>query len=1166
MSPAAENVIERLDGARQKWWLFSLLSTAVLAACVSLAAFLVLIVADAFLRFSQGWLQGLTLAWILLAGVMAAIVARRLLGGQRSLEAAARRVEAEFPELGNSLINLVQLSEDSKNDSAAFREAAIREAAAQIGKLPLDRAPARESRPRRLLHCMQTPRDLAESLVVLALLIGVAALCQMWIPAWGSTFSRLSSPWKFVPSVGAVKIVRVTPGNAEVLVGESVEIAAEIENPTAKPHQAWLFIATDTEPETKTAMTADKKHLRYRAAVPAVLKPFRYRLEIGDSQTEQYSIGVREKPVVEKAEITFRYPAYLGRKEETVHQTTLDLESPQYTVACLRLRPSTPVARGFLETRREQFSGHIEEDGHLLTAELPMLDSGTYVVRLFNDVGHTDRSPRLNRITVARDAPPTVELLKPARQSTAAPGAKIVVVIRAGDDHGLGRLQLEMKVTEPGAADGEATVVQAWSDFPGDATTTAVRQHRLQLKRGTFKPGQTVLLRGVAWDKRAVSDWGLDLKPQETAGSWHSIKIVAEEVESAAALKQFDGLREAIWKIFEKQLLARSTAGLLVRSAGVPPAPSTQDEGMPSTPKNAGGTPALRNVPKEDLTKTVTDVRARQIDIQKQTADLAKSIGSTDRKERLTAKRVLNGLAFGEMVEAVAVCDAMLKGETPPAAKPDAKKGRSTSGANSATRLTTAQDRIIDVLRKLLDVARLAQSEVLADMQKRPGGNLPDDAKQKLEDIRKKLDKFLKEQKKIIEASENLAKTPVEDFAAKEEELLKRMAAAEDDWAKFMKDLHSDLSKLPEQDFANSSMAKELVEIQTELKMAEDALLKKSVDIAVPLEQLGYERAEELKTNFEKWLPDTPDREKWSQEESLTDKDKEAPMAELPTELEDMVGDLMEKEDDLFDEMEDVSSSAADSLDKGAGWDALDGPISNMSAKGVTGNRLPNKSEIGGRSGEGRQGKSSGEFVGDEAVGKGGRKTPSRLTPDPIVKGQIKDHSKQSAGGSTGGGKESGKGGAGLEGPTPGNPGRRSPERLAAKQAELRNKAQSIDLKFQVANFHHTDLKKMIEVMAQVERDVKAGRYQNALRQRKVLAEGFRNVKQYLDGEFEVRKDSTANLPSDIQKEILGAMQDPSPAGWEELNRQYFDRLSGSGNEEAAPAEKREKGKGEKGE
>ena len=277
----------------------------------------------------------------------------------------------------------------------------------------------------------------------------------------------------------------------------------------------------------------------------------------------------------------------------------------------------------------------------------------------------------------------------------------------------------------------------------------------------------------------------------------------------------------------------------------------------------------------------------------------------------------------------------------------------------------------------------------------------------------------------MIEASENLAKKPVEDFTKEEEELLKGLAAAEEDLAKFMGEVHSDLSKLPEQDFADPSMAKELVEIQTELKMAEDALTKKSVDIAVPLEQLGYERAEELKTNLEKWLPDTPDREKWSQEESLTDKDKEAPMAELPSELEDIVGELMEQEEDLIDETEDVSSSAADSLDKGAGWDAMDGPISNMSAKGVTGNRLPNTSEIGGRSGEGRQGKSSGEFVGDEAVGKGGRKTPSRLTPDPVVKGQIKDHNKQRPAGPPAAARRAAAAARAFKGPSPNSPGPR---------------------------------------------------------------------------------------------------------------------------------------------
>ena len=48
----------------------------------------------------------------------------------------------------------------------------------------------------------------------------------------------------------------------------------------------------------------------------------------------------------------------------------------------------------------------------------------------------------------------------------------------------------------------------------------------------------------------------------------------------------------------------------------------------------------------------------------------------------------------------------------------------------------------------------------------------------------------------------------------------------------------------------------------------------------------------------------------------------------------------------------------------------------------------------------------------------------------------------------------------------------------------------------------------------------------------------------------QVLQDATTNLPGEIQKEILGSMHDPSPAGWEELNRQYFQRLSTGGGEE----------------
>ena len=620
------------------------------------------------------------------------------------------------------------------------------------------------------------------------------------------------------------------------------------------------------------------------------------------------------------------------------------------------------------------------------------------------------------------------------------------------------------------------------------------------------------MVRAVAQDKRVFQKFGLDLKPQEKASDWNTITIVNPDAKAAAAMDQAKDLRGLIFTILEEQIRAR-----------------------------AGTTSLTMKKEFADQLSGAGAVRTQQVDIQKKTIAAVGTIKDSDNDDRRQIKRVLNQLAFGEMLTAVQQCDEMVKQKAAEAIKAPVPK------------LAKAQERVIEVLRKVLDATRHAEKDALAEMKKRPGGELPDDTKKKLEEAKRRLDELTKQQKKILEATENLAKKPTEDFAeGEQEQLIKQMKALEDDWGKFQKDLHSDLSKLPEQDFANGSMAKEMSEIQTELKMAEDAMLKKADQIAVPLEQLGYERAESLNTNIEKWLPDTPKRDKWSQEEALTDADKEAPMAELPGELEDLIGDLMEEEEDVMDEAEDISSSAVDSADKGAGWDATDGPISDQGAKGVTGNRLPSASEIAGRSGEGRQGKSSGEFVGDEAVGKGGRNTPSRLTPDPIMKGQIKDHNRDNAGGATGGGKESGQGGEGLEGPTANSPGKRDLQRLAGKQAALRNKAEVVDAHFQVTQYHHTDLKKLIDTMSKMEIDLKAGNYQNFLRQRKVLAERAGNVKQYLEGEFQVKKDTTTNLPGEIQKEMLNGMQDPSPPGWEELNRQYFGRLSGGGA--AAPA------------
>ena len=200
-----------------------------------------------------------------LAAVAALLVRQQR--GRRSLAATARRVELAFPELESHLINLVQFAGRDGLETDPFRQAAITQSAAAVADFPFDQAATRENRWRRFLLCMQTPRDLFESFVLLALVLGLAVLCRAVVPAWGSSTRRILHPFTFVPSLGSVKIVKITPGDTEVLIGSSLQIAAEIDNP-AQPLAATLFVRQADKPEAAQAMLPDETGGKYVAAFP----------------------------------------------------------------------------------------------------------------------------------------------------------------------------------------------------------------------------------------------------------------------------------------------------------------------------------------------------------------------------------------------------------------------------------------------------------------------------------------------------------------------------------------------------------------------------------------------------------------------------------------------------------------------------------------------------------------------------------------------------------------------------------------------------------------------------------------------------------------------------------------------------------------------------------
>jgi hypothetical protein len=214
-----------------------------------------------------------------------------------------------------------------------------------------------------------------------------------------------------------------------------------------------------------------------------------------------------------------------------------------------------------------------------------------------------------------------------------------------------------------------------------------------------------------------------------------------------------------------------------------------------------------------------------------------------------------------------------------------------------------------------------------------------------------------------------------------------------------------------------------------------------------------------------------------------------------------------------------------------------------MNAQGVTGNQLPNSNELSGRSGEGRQGKSSGEFVEDKAVGKGGRRTPTRLTPEPFQKGEINDQSTEPAGGSTGGGKLSGSGGEGLEGPVP-PPLQKEMQRLAGKQADLISRGRKFLENYKQGDYGSFKLLQTITLLDRVHDDLENNRYQNALRQRPTIMDALSQTKLALTNDVKVQADTSAQMPKYVKDGLNDAMKGKIPEEYRDVLEEYYKRLS----------------------
>ena len=1084
-TPSAASLLaieDQLDAVGQQVRGQRIVGGAVRFAAAAVAATWAAVLAAHLLGGTTRWTVAVLAAWaVALVAAAAAWVVRPLLMRSPAVR-VARMLEAKLPGLHNGLTNAVLLSRATDLQDSPYLPAIFDEVQSQLAAAPVGDVVKWSDLNATVLRA---------ATVIVPLLLSAAVFPK----AFGHGWNQLMRPAAFVPETGSLHWDKVTPGDVTLVADQPLEITAVASGPAAvtasAPEAKLIFDGTAVPAATLSATAGDDGTLRYAYRFDHVGATMRYRLDAGGSQTPWYAATVVRQVRLASLTADANPPAYTRAKPASVAvkvdaPDATPVAVPQGTTVQVAAAFDVPVNGALLQVGDRPPVPMVGDAAHaLFTASFTATTDAPVAVLAADGAGQViAKLPEQTwTVHVTPDAAPAIDMHWPTADATAAPAAAVKVTATLRDDYGVTASRVLVGVGPDGPLAPVATAT-----YPA-GTTAFDLAAVLDLKPDARRHGGSVRVQVEVTDNR---DLGGDAGgPQTTLSPIYTVQFRDAEVAAREQKEQADQLRAILMAMLvDQRSLSTRTASWHAGQAG------------PMTAV-ARGQSKLR-------------------DQMKHTADTF----AFDESNRVVQKALLV-LTLNPAADAIDTATAL-------AGEKDAGRQKTLSEG-----LVTAQRRIAATLESLLALLNRSP-ELMTQPTTRPGDQLASrDALTKLDE---QLKSFMKDQRKLLDQTAGLAKKPVDNWDDKDRKLAAELKQSEDKLDAFMKAMTADFSKLADQDMANASMAKEAQAVYSEVTMAAGALKQQAMEIAVPAEENGLESAKELSSNLERWLSNAPDRQQWTQEELAQKSD--TPMPELPKELQDMVGELMEQQEDLFKQMEDMNANITDSADKGVGWDAADGPIADMSAKGVTGNALPNDNEMGGRSGEGRSGRSQGEMVGDTAVGKGGRNTPTRLDPTAFQQGQIKDTSKDPVGGATGGGKVSGSGQAGLQGPVP----KRSVEgmkRLATKQAELRNTAERLNLQYGLDRYDNFKLRQATQLMRDVESDLSANRYQNAMRHRDVLVDDLATSRMLLGSQVDVQRDTTPTTGMKLQKDLSDAMKGAMPPAWNDPLKAYYKKLSG---------------------
>jgi len=870
-----------------------------------------------------------------------------------------------------------------------------------------------------------------------------------------NAFARFVRPLSDVPPAGSV-VLKVNP-DSDVTVAEADDLVVSVEvkgrggdgELRSYPEIVWMdgvdFISTEREKgKIATMQAAGEKKGVFNYTFSRIERPFAFRVFAADTYSSCIKVNVNTVPRIKESQFHISSPAYTGLGQFSTigpPEAVSGLVDSQVVVD-VKLDKQ---AEG-LWWRSPEKTVEFQQVDNIWRAETQLKRAGSYELEVKGP--KSDRRVKIasGAILLQQDSVPEVEFVDTEQNLTVNPGERLKFDIQASDDFGIDKVYVTLGQLR---ANSPAETIQQWKyEGPPGRKEPVTETIRLSVDAGVFKPGSAYVLQAFCQDFSPMKHKGQSQPITLQVKSLDELTISADDPLGSA----FAALNKAI----EAQQAALGVTENVLTNL---------DDVIDSKKKDA---------------ENVKNLQRHQDEMNKKQKLVGDFMTEAWEVSTLPRPRLVNKLVefrddehsrimekIGEIVEAES------KNET---IKPADKSDISRS-LGSVERL---QEYLLEQLIALKGVvakesqaeAEKAAAEILGERIE----SLDTSVEESLKEMVKEMDDFIKKQKKIMQEREMIMDKPPEDFSSEDEDKLEELAMDQSKLAEVLSDVVNDFTNLDLLDFGDDAMTesmKSLYEEADELakKATEAADMRQARVDAHRLETEEVEMAEELMINCEATLGFRDNIQFIA--EIPEDEQLFAPLAELPSELEDLVADLITTEEEMRPEVEDIGSYL-NSLDHTAG-PVSDGTISSTSAKGKTGDQRPEDNVIQGRSGAGRTGMSDGQLVEPvaKALSDNEYGLRERASNTPLESGQVKDGDTKAQTGGTGLGK-------GSDSTTMFGVGGKLPPKVLdmmkateEKQLNIRQSAEEVVLKLESHNLPTMELKQSIQAMKGVEESLK---------------------------------------------------------------------------------------------